>query len=370
MFGTGLPPTPFLALDLDRFEHNVRRIADAVVRHGQKRWRPHAKSIRSTEIVRRLIAAGAQGVTCATAREARVMIDGGIEDVLIASQVAQPADLESVALLNRRGSVAIAVDGRAQLALADAAARRAETRIPVVIEVDIGLGRAGVSPGSAGIELARLVQAHPHLHFAGFMAWEGHATRIADPAEKRLTIEHAVRQLTDTAAACRAAGMPTPIVSCGGTGTFDITSELDGVTELQAGGGVFGDIRYREEFHVPLEPALTLRSTVLARPTARRIVCDAGWKSLAVYPTAPRPVGLPAGCTLAHSAEHLAITLPADADSPAVGERIDLQVGYADATTFLHRLIVGFRGDRLETQFELAGTPSSMATTGASNHES
>jgi D-serine deaminase-like pyridoxal phosphate-dependent protein len=347
------PATPFLALDLDAFERNVERLVDAIVRRGGKRWRPHVKAIRSPALARRLIAAGAQGVTCATASEAQAMVLGGIDDVLVASQLVQAEDLRSVAALNRRAQVAAAIDCAAHAELLARAAEAEGARVPVLIEVEVGLGRAGVAPGAAVVALARAVQARPALRFAGLMAWEGHATRIADAAARRAAVTAAVGLLTASARQCAEAGLPAGIVSCGGTGTFEVTSTLDGVTELQAGGGVFGDLRYREDFGIALDGALCLWATVVARPTPRRIVCDAGFKSLAVYPKAPRPLGLAGVESLAHAAEHLSIGLKQDAAAPAVGERIAFEIGYADATTFLHRELLGFRGEQKPIRFEL-----------------
>ena len=77
--------------------------------------------------------------------------------------------------------------------------------------------------------------------------------------------------------------------SRGGTGTYPVTSTIDGVTELQAGGGIFGDRRYRYEYHIDHEFALTIWTTVISRPNPTRIVVDGGWKAMARLPTDPAP---------------------------------------------------------------------------------
>ena len=87
-----------------------------------------------------------------------------------------------------------------------------------------------------------------------------------------------------------------------------------------------------------------------------------------VDPTPPRPLRLPAVAGMAHAAEHLSVTMERDAEVPAIGDRVAFEIGYADATTFLHRRIVGFRGNMPETTFELAGTSTSTPSTGESNH--
>jgi len=337
------PDTPSLVLDLDAFERNVALMARTIVQEGGKRWRPHAKAIRSPALVRRLIEAGASGVTCSTVAEAKVMVEAGIRDVLVASQVVRPADLELLAELNRDAIVLCSVDAPAHVVGLAATAKRHGVRLPVLVEVEVGLQRAGAAPGADAVALAQAVHAQPSLQLMGFMAWEGHVTRVPDHAARPDAIRQAVRLLTGTADLAREQGLPVPIVSCGGTATFLTTSQLAGVTELQAGGGVFGDLRAREAFGVPMACALTLHATVLARPTPQRIVCDAGWKTLPFYPVAPRASGLSEVLHMAPAAEHLSLTLAHAAGQPAIGDRIVFEPGYADAITFLHRSMHAIR---------------------------
>ena len=344
----GLPDTPFLVLDMEVFDRNVARMAQAIVHEGGKRWRPHTKAIRSPKLLERLIAAGAKGVTCATVGEAQVAVEAGITDVLVASQVVAPGPLRKLAELNRGAQVIAAIDAAEHVALLATVAAQAEVVIPLVIEVDIGLQRAGVRPGMEAVALARKVQSHAGLRFCGVMGWEGQTTRIADPAAKQQAVSAAVQLLVDTARRCADAGFAVDIVSCGGTGTYPFTSIIAGVTELQAGGGVFGDIRYRTEFHLPLEQALTLRATVLSRPSQRRIVCDAGWKYHGYHPTLSQPIGLPGAVQLAYSAEHLTLDCDRDMLAPRVGDPIDFAVGYADSTVFLHRQLIAMRHGAIE----------------------
>ena len=348
-----LPESPFLGLDLEIFERNVAHLARTIIAQGGKFWRPHVKAIRAPALALRLIAAGASGVTCATVTEAETMVAAGILEVLIASPVVAPGQLQRLATLNRQARVIASADVPEHLSLLAAAARAAGTRIPVVVEVDVGLKRSGVPPGDAAVTLARAVHANPALLFCGLMAWEGQTTRIADPAAKLEAVRSAVGLLTDSAHRCTEAGLAVEIVSCGGTGTYTITSTLPGVTELQAGGGVFGDLRYRTEFHMPLEQALILRATVLSRPTARRVVCNAGWRYLGVYPSLSRATHLPGVVQTTPSAEHLTLDCDRDVVGLAVGDRIDLDVGYADSTVFLHREIFAVRRGVVEEVLQI-----------------
>lgn len=139
------------------------------------------------------------------------------------------------------------------------------------------MNRAGVEPGEPVVTLTKEVAACRGLRFAGLMAWEGgRIAKIRDMEMKRQRITDAVGLLMASAERCRAAGLPVDIVSCGGTGTYWITATLPGVTEVQAGGGIFCGIHYRQAYGVRHAYALSVLTTVVSRPTPTRVICDAG----------------------------------------------------------------------------------------------
>lgn len=351
--GPQLPDTPCLLLDLDAFERNVARMHRAIVTEGGKRWRPHVKALRAPALTLRLQQAGARGVTCATVGEAETMVAAGITDVLIASQVVGGDAVARLVRLNHGAQVLSAVDAPEHLQALAGAARQAGGVLPVVVEVDIGMHRCGLEPGDAVRDLALRIQAEPALRFRGLMGWEGHTTAIADPTAKAAAVTAAVLRLTDSAQQCRDAGLDVEIVSCSGTGTFPIVAQLPGVTEIQAGGGVLGDRRYRTEYQIDLDQALHLRALVLSRPSARRIVCNAGWRYLAAWPTPARVCGLPGEVRLSPSAEHLTLDCAEPVPDVPIGADLLFEVGYADATVFLHPAFHALRGGRLDSVIPL-----------------
>jgi D-serine deaminase-like pyridoxal phosphate-dependent protein len=244
--------------------------------------------------------------------------------------------------------VIVAVDSVENVAELAAAASARGRVLGVVIEVNLGMNRAGVLPGEPVVALAAVIAASPGLRFAGLMGWESQAVTIADPASKVRVIEEAIAQLTASADACRAAGYPVEIVSCGGTGTFPTSILQRGVTEVQVGGGIFSDQRYRNGYHVDLPCALSILATVTSRPTPTRIVLDTGKKSMSCDAAMPEPVGLPAIRELRLSAEHATIELEAPSATPRIGERVEFLAGYGDTTVHLHEEIIAMRGGRLE----------------------
>jgi len=86
--------TPALCLDLGAYRRNLRRMADYIIQTHGLAWRPHMKGQKAPELAREAVAAGATGVTCATLYEAEVMVDSGVDDVLLAKYLVSPPSAE------------------------------------------------------------------------------------------------------------------------------------------------------------------------------------------------------------------------------------------------------------------------------------
>lgn len=344
--------TPALLVDLDALEANIERMAATCRRHGVA-WRPHIKGIKSPALANKLLRAGAVGVTCATLREAEVMAACGVDSVLICNQIVDLAGMARLAGLSRHAEVIVAVDSIANVEALEQAATAAGSTIDIVIEVDSGMKRAGVEPGAACVQLARDVSQRCSVRFRGLASWEGHTAEIPDPDVKAQAVREAVGSVVHTARLCRDAGLDVGIVSCGGTGTYWITAAIDGVTEIQAGGGIFGDMRYLRKFGVDHRCALTVLSRVISRPNAHRIVCDAGRKAMSVDLALPEPILAGSLRDMRFSAEHTTIELDAPSADPAPGAPIEFAVGYADTTVFLHDKLFGIRNGHVEIVWDV-----------------
>ena len=337
--------TPALFVDLDLVERTIAEMAAFFRGHGVG-WRPHSKGQKVPEIAHMEIAAGALGITCAKLGEAEVMAEAGIRDILVANQVVGRQKAERLASLLDRADVVVAVDSIENGEELSAAAHARGKRLRIIVEVDNGMQRAGVAPGEPSVDLARRLSALPGLRFCGVMAWEAHC--LGRPMDERRTCcEEAVGTLVDTARQCREAGLDAHIVSCGGTGTFRITAGIEGVTEIQAGGGIFSDVLY-ESWGIEHPFALTVTSTVTSRPTPQRIITDAGRKAMSMDIATPRPIGLENVEKVALSAEHGVVNLTQPNSSLKVGDKLEWIVGYGDTTVFLHDEMVATRGDRVE----------------------
>jgi D-serine deaminase-like pyridoxal phosphate-dependent protein len=344
--------TPAVLIDLDAFERNIAAMASDIADRNCA-WRPHSKAHKSPAVAHMQIAAGAIGIACAKVGEAEVMAAAGVRSILIANQIVGPIKTRRLAQLAHHSDVITSVDAIENVRELDAAAREYGSRIGVAIEVNTGMNRSGAEAGAATVALAQEIAACQGLRFAGVMAWEGQAMAMAAGEERDAEIVRACRSLVETADAIRALGIPVEIVSAGGTGTYLTSAAVEGITEVQAGGGIFGDKIYRD-FGANVEPALTLMTQVVSRPTPYRIIVDAGRKS--IDPSLRQPIvkGIETTQPIGLSAEHGKITLDTPSETPRPGDRIELWVGYGDQCNHLHENFYGIRNGIVETIWPIA----------------
>ncbi len=344
--------TPALVVDLDKMERNVQAIARTLRENGVA-WRPHSKCHKSPAIARKLIdEAGAIGVTCQKLAEAEVMADAGLDHLLVANEVVGEAKVRRLVALRQRGvDVTVAVDDALMLGVYSEAAQAAGVMIPVVVEVDIGQERCGVEPGDPAVELSRRAHATAGVEYRGLMGWEGHVMHHENAAEIEKEAVEAVGKLLASAAECRAVGLPVEWVSCGGTCDYMYVSRLAGVTEVQAGSGIFSDVFYQRR-GVPLEPALTILATVVSRRLDRAIV-DGGFKAFGSPILRPAPLFDGVERFDVGSAEHGTLKLASPEVPLKVGDKVQFIVGYTDMTVYQHERIYGVRGGEVEQVFEV-----------------
>lgn len=358
--------TPALVIDLDAMERNLARMASFARRAGV-RLRPHAKMHKSAELARLQIAAGAVGVCVQKTSEAEALAAAGIRDVFISNEVVAPGKLARVAALARSlsaggGRLAIAVDGAEGTSRLAAAVRAAGSELDVFVEIDVGQGRCGVpaadrDPGAA-VELARLVQGAQGLRLAGLQAYQGKAQHVRAVEARRAAAVAAIEVARATRDALERAGVPCPLVTGAGTGTFAFEAESGVYGELQAGSYLFMDRDYAENEVAAEQPrfehALFVATQVVSVGPGRAVV-DAGHKSHAIDSGLPR-VHDPGGrrsLGFENAGDEHGVLRPLDGGPPpGLGELVWLVPGHCDPTVNLHDRYVGVRGGLVEGRVE------------------
>ena len=329
-------PTPALVVDVRALERNIRRMA-AFFESRACKLRPHFKAHKTPEIARRQLAAGScTGLTCATVFEAEIAAPLS-NDILIANEVVGADACLRVAALARRVTVTIAIDSTTGLDEISKAARESGVEVGALVDVNVGQNRCGVSPGGEAVALAKRIVDARGVKLKGLMGYEGHAVGIAGRAERETAVRRAMERLVSTAAMFVDAGLPTPIVSAGGTGSYDISGALEGITEIQAGSYALMDTDYGK-LGLPFEQALFVLGTVISRPVPERCVADSGHKSCTKDHGNPSVKDIPGATVLTLNDEHATIAVPSDC-TLKVGDRIQLLPSHIDPTMNLHDVV-------------------------------
>ncbi|MBV8613057.1 MAG: DSD1 family PLP-dependent enzyme [Acetobacteraceae bacterium] len=351
--------TPALVIDLDAFEANLDRMAALLAPTGT-RLRAHAKTHKSPVIARLQMARGAVGQCVQKVAEAEALAWGGVSDILLSNEVVGRAKLARLVALARIARVAVCVDDARQVEAVEVAAADAGLRLTVLVEIDVGAGRCGVSPGPDAVALAQRVAASPHLVFGGLQAYHGSAQHKRTLEGRRALIEAAVEATRRTVEQLRQQGLDCPIVGGAGTGSFELEAGSGVFTEIQAGSYVFMDADYARNLDAAGQPVSTFRhalfvlSTVMSTARPGVAVLDAGLKALAVDSGLPLVWERPGLRYVSASDEHGKLQVAPESGAPGLGEKLRLVPGHCDPTVDRYDWYVGVRDGRVECLWPVA----------------
>ncbi|CAB3669843.1 DSD1 family PLP-dependent enzyme [Achromobacter sp. K91] len=348
--------TPSLALDLTAFEANLRAMQAWADRH-EVALRPHAKAHKCPQIALRQVALGARGICCQKVSEALPFVAAGIRDVHISNEVVGPAKMALLGQLARAAKISVCVDNAQNLAQLSAAMVQAGAQIDVLVEVDVGQGRCGVSDDATVLALAQQARALPGLNFAGLQAYHGSVQHYRTREERATVSRQAARIAASYAQLLRESGIACDTITGGGTGSAEFDAASGVYTELQAGSYAFMDGDYgANEWGGPLnfQNSLFLLSTVMSTPTPDRVVLDAGLKSASAECGPPAVYGESGLTCTAINDEHSVVRVEPGATAPALGSVLRLVPAHVDPTFNLHDGLVVFKDGVVQDIWEIS----------------
>jgi D-serine deaminase-like pyridoxal phosphate-dependent protein len=352
--------TPALVVDLDRFERNLQRVADYARQH-HLRLRPHTKTHKSVYVAGLQQQLGAAGLTVAKVSEAEVMLGAHPSDLLVAFPIVGHAKLDRLMEVARRTHVTVALDSTFAVHQLAAAARGASVTIGVLAEVDVGLGRVGVAPGPALVELAQCISRQPHLSFEGITFYPGQIKSLDESGLK--AIGQLAGLLESILADLRAAGIEAPIVSGGSTPTLFHSHELPGLTEIRPGTYVFNDYNTVLSGACELQDcAASILATVVSTARPGHMIIDGGSKTF----SSDRPVNAaevsfgylmeaPAARFHKMNEEHGFVDLTHAGTEFHVGDRVHVIPNHICVAVNLHEQVYGLRGEQVERVWKVDG---------------
>ena len=270
--------TPALVLDLDLCQQNLRKMSSFFADRPAQ-LRPHFKNHKCPELARLQLNAGSVvGMTCAHIGEAEVLVERGFDNILIANQVVGSGKVDRLARMAQRSTLAVAVDDMSQATAISQAATAVGVTVGLLMEIDIGMNRCGVSPGESALPLAEKLVTLNGTELRGIQAYEGHIVYINDREQRDRLTRESIKLAVDTRDLLHRQGVRIGTISGGSSSTYQITGATEGVTEIQAGSYATMDWRYQQlapEFQI----ALSLLATVISRRKNLAIL-DVGVKRL------------------------------------------------------------------------------------------
>ncbi|QRF56754.1 DSD1 family PLP-dependent enzyme [Variovorax paradoxus] len=273
--------TPAALIDLPRMQRNIARMQARMDALGV-RFRPHVKTSKCTPVAQAQLAAGAQGITVSTLKEAAQFHADGIDDILYAVGMAAAKLPQALALRRAGCRLTIITDSLASArAIADFGRAQGEV-FEVLIEIDTDGHRSGIKPGEAALlEVGRVLH-DGGMRLAGVLTHAGSSYELDTPEALAAMAEQERAGCVQAAERLRAAGLPCAVVSVGSTPTALSAARLDGVTEVRAGVYVFFDlVMHNIGVCAPEDIALSVLATVIGHQAEKGwAILDAGWMAM------------------------------------------------------------------------------------------
>lgn len=305
-------PSPQLVIFKDRLIANL----DGMIRMagGPDRLRPHCKTHKMSAIIRLWVERGVTRHKAATIAECEMLALSGATDVLFAYNPVGP-NLDRIVRLAQmypHCKFTVTADAEAPMKALSAAAVKGGVTIGVMLDVNTGMNRTGITPETSGIvELYKLTGTLPGLRSAGFHVYDGHQRQVSLD-DRKAAVAADWPRVMDLKARCEAAGASVPNLACGGTPAFPCYAAMsDPAIELCPGTCVLHDSGYGMTFpDLPFEPAAWIVTRVVSRPAADRMTLDVGNKAVAADPPKGSRVFLPElpdAIQDAHNEEHMVL---------------------------------------------------------------
>ncbi len=304
---------PLLVLRDSALAHNASTMADWCAAAGV-RLAPHGKTTMAPQLFERQLAAGAWAITAATISQVQVYRSFGINRILIANELTDPAGIAWLAreLTTKLDWECFAyVDSVAGVRLLDDALTAAGAGRPVHVLVELGFpgGRTGCRSVAEALDVAAGVADARALALAGAAGFEGGIGPDAGP-ETLAAVGEWCRRLR-TLGESIGADVAHPIISAGGSAYFDVVvNELAAPDDPAVGRpapnvvlrsgcylthdhGEYAAIGPASRHRGPdLRPAIELWAPVLSCPEPGLALACAGRRDVSIDQGMPLPLRL------------------------------------------------------------------------------
>lgn len=269
--------TPSFLVDLDQLEANIDLVQKLADDNNKELW-PMIKTHKSSQIVDRQTAAGAQGFLVGTLDEAEILAEKGVARIAYPYPVAGEANIRRLIDISKKSEFYISLDSKGQLDMLEKIFAENHMTLKVLIIVDCGLGRFGVFPEEVA-QLANEISKHKHLELSGISTHPGqvYASQNMEDVKKHAEEEKLAMKLAKDN--LEAAGYKLDMIATGSTPTMFEVADDENITVLRPGNYTFFDnIQMSMEVVEEKDCSLTVLATVVSNPKDGLFLIDAGSK--------------------------------------------------------------------------------------------
>jgi D-serine deaminase-like pyridoxal phosphate-dependent protein len=283
---------PFAFVDLDAMWSNAEEMLG---RAGEKPIRVASKSVRCRALLERIMRHDQRfaGLMTFTLPETLWLTESGFENLLLAYPTTDTTALGELALRSVASPASapiVMVDCIDHLGAIESVLGAGAAPMRVCIDLDGGWwalgGRIKVGPKRSpvhtveqAVSLAQEIEQRPQVELAALMSYEGQIAGVGDrPAGRRLrgaAIRAMQKRSAKELAERRAAVVTTirefaelPIVNGGGTGSLELTSNEEVVTEVTAGSGFYAPVLFDHYSRFSLTPAAGFALPIVRKPSS------------------------------------------------------------------------------------------------------
>jgi D-serine deaminase-like pyridoxal phosphate-dependent protein len=346
-------PLPALVLKESALGHNIALMAQWCAERGILHA-PHGKTTMAPQLFSRQLDAGAWGITAATVSQARMYRAFGVQRILLANELVEPASLRWLAdelAASPELDFYCLADSVAEVETMAAALSGTERSVNVLVEIGFDGGRTGCRSVAEALDVAAAVTRSPGTQLVGTEGYEG--IIAADRSEASVAaVDAFLERLREATVELERAGVfagrERIVVTAGGSAYFDRVVDVLGANwpfekpvdlVIRSGGYVTHDVGLYERTSPiarRLRPALEAWGAVLSRPEPELALIGLGKRDVSHDVDLPRPElvsgrdGLRAATGMIVTSlndQHAYVRLP-EADPLAVGDLVGCGISH------------------------------------------
>jgi D-serine deaminase-like pyridoxal phosphate-dependent protein len=351
---TSLLVSPALIYYRDIILANTKRIIEMA--GGAERLWPHVKSHKTEEMIRLQVELGITRFKCATIAEAEMTAKAGGKDIILAYPLVGPNVSRFLRLSADYGQAAFYAigDDFRQLEILSTEAAKMGTTVNVLVDVDVGMHRTGVSFDKLE-GFYEAVATLKGIALRGMHCYDGHL-RESDFNERKAKVEEIDREVLKIKGSLEKKGLDCGLIVMGGTPTFPCRTGKDGMY-LSPGTCFIGDWGYQKKFpDMDFSPGAALFTRVVSHPAEGSFTIDLGSKGIASDPAGERGtiVGMEGAKTLFQSEEHWVLSLPPGQPLPPIGSDCYVIPAHVCPTSALYPMIIVARDGEITGEWQVS----------------